>query len=163
MDAASRMIIRPARDEDIATIGLMWEKLAQFHHLIDPALPPAARGGGKVYARRLSSRMNDPHTRIFVAELENLLIGYALAVIVDVIPDMFIQENTGFLADIYVDDAYRRQGVGRALVSSVSAWLNENGVRGYEWYVAEQNSAGKRFWESVGGRRVMIRMRAETE
>lgn len=157
------MIIRPARDEDIATIGLMWEKLAQFHHLIDPALPPAARGGGKVYARRLSSRMNDPHTRIFVAELENLLIGYALAVIVDVIPDMFIQENTGFLADIYVDDAYRRQGVGRALVSSVSAWLNENGVRGYEWYVAEQNSAGKRFWESVGGRRVMIRMRAETE
>lgn len=163
MDAASLMIIRPAIEDDIAAIGLMWEKLAHFHHLLDPALPPAARGGGKVYARRLSSRMNDPHTRIFVAELDSLLVGYALAVIVDVIPDMFIQENTGFLADIYVDDAYRRQGVGRALVSSVSAWLNENGVRRYEWYVAEQNSAGKRFWESVGGRRVMIRMRAETE
>ena len=157
------MNIRIANDEDVPAIGLMWEQLARFHHVLDPALPPAARGGGKAYARRLIARMNDPQTRIVVAEDDGRLVGYALAVIVDVIPDMFIQENSGFLADIYVDEAYRRLGVGRALVGAVTAWLSERKIQVFEWYVAEHNTAGKQFWESVGGRRVMVRMRAETE
>lgn len=158
------MNIRLADENDIAPIGVMWEKLALFHNMLDSALPPAARGGGKVYARRLQSRLSDAQTRVVVAEDEGVLVGYALAVIVDVIPDMFIQENnTGFLADIFVEDAYRRQGVGRLLAKAVTDWFVESGVHTYEWYVAEHNEAGKRFWESVGGRRVMVRMRAETE
>lgn len=157
------MNIRVATEDDIPAIGQMWEKLALFHNTLDSALPPAARGGGKVYARRMASRLNDPLTRVFVAEHDGTLIGYALAVIVDVIPDMFLQQNSGFLADIYVDDAFRRQGVGRALVDAVTAWLRENKISSFEWYVAEENTAGKRFWESIGGRRVMVRMRAETE
>lgn len=157
------MKIRPAGEDDVFEIGQMWEKLAQFHNMLDSALPPAARGGGAVYARRLIARLSDAQTRVIVAEHDGALIGYALAVVVDVIPDMFIQENSGFLADIYVDDAYRRQGVGRMLVDDITAWLAGQGIRSFEWYVAEHNTAGKRFWESVGGRRVMIRMRAETE
>ncbi len=157
------MNIRPAGEDDVPAIGQMWEKLAQYHNMLDAALPPAARGGGKVYARRLISRLGDPQTHVVVAEDDGRLVGYALAVVVDVIPDMFIQENSGFLADIYVDDDYRRQGVGRALVDAVTAWLAGQGVRSFEWYVAEHNAAGRRFWESLGGRRVMIRMRAETE
>ena len=101
--------------------------------------------------------------QMIVAEDDGVLVGYALAVIIDVIPDMFVQENSGFLADIYVDDAFRRKGVGRALVDAVKVWLLENSIRTFEWYVAEHNTVGKRFWESVGGRRVMVRMRAETE
>lgn len=157
------MNIRLATEDDVPVIGQMWEKLAQFHNMLDSALPPAARGGGKVYARRLISRLSDSQTRVIVAENNGDLVGYALAVIVDVIPDMFLQENSGFLADIYVDDAFRRKGVGRALVDTVKSWLIENGIRSFEWYVAEDNVIGKRFWESVGGRRVMVRMRAETE
>jgi GNAT superfamily N-acetyltransferase len=157
------MNIRLATEDDVPAIGQMWEKLAQFHNMLDSALPPAARGGGKVYARRLISRLNDSQTRVLVAEHDGELAGYALAVILDVIPDMFLQENSGFLADIYVDDAFRRMGIGRALVDSVRAWLLENGIHSFEWYVAEGNDVGKRFWESVGGRRVMVRMRAETE
>jgi GNAT superfamily N-acetyltransferase len=157
------MIIRIAGEDDVPVIGQMWEKLAQYHNMLDEALPPAARGGGKVYARRLISRLNDRQTLVLVAEDDGRLIGYALAVVVDVIPDMFIQENSGFLADIYVDDDYRRQGVGRALVTEVRSWLSRQGIRSFEWYVAEHNQAGQQFWESLGGRRVMTRMRTETE
>ena len=163
MDAIPLMNIRLATEDDVPAIGQMWEKLAQFHNMLDSALPPAARGGGKVYARRLVSRLSDTQTRVIVAEDDGVLVGYALAVIIDVIPDMFVQENSGFLADIYVDDAFRRKGVGRALVDAVKVWLLENSIRTFEWYVAEHNTVGKRFWESVGGRRVMVRMRAETE
>jgi GNAT superfamily N-acetyltransferase len=155
------MNIRSATEDDATAIGLMWERLAAYHHRIDPALPPAARGGGKVYAKRILSRLNDPLTRILVAEQDDALIGYVLAVIIDVIPDMFVQENSGFLADIYVEDAHRRRGVGSQLVQAVRAWLTEKGVRTMEWYVAEHNPAGRQFWEAIGGRAVLTRMRVD--
>ena len=157
------MNIRLATEEDVPAIGQMWEKLAQFHNMLDSALPPAARGGGKVYARRLVSRLSDSQTHLIVAEDDGRLIGYALAVIIDVIPDMFVQENSGFLADIYVEDRYRQRGIGRTMVEAVKSWLRENNIHSFEWYVAEHNTVGQKFWESVGGRRVMVRMRAETE
>jgi len=157
------MNIRIATEEDTPAIGQMWERLAAYHNTLDSALPPAARGGGKVYAKRLATRMNDPLTRVFIAEQDDKLVGYVLAVIIDVIPDMFVQENSGFLADIFVEDAYRRHGIGRVLVETVRAWMVENNVRHFEWYVAEHNSAGRKFWEAIGGRAVLTRMRANTQ
>lgn len=155
------MNIRTATEQDIPAIGQMWERLAAYHHHLDDALPPAARGGGKVYAKRILTRMDDPLTRIFVAEMDGKLIGYVLAVVVDVIPDMFVQENSGFLADIYVEEDYRRHGVGRKLVDTVRDWFKQQGVRQFEWYVAEQNRTGRQFWDAIGGRAVLTRMRAD--
>lgn len=157
------MNIRTATEEDTVIIGQMWERLAGYHNALDSALPPAARGGGKVYAKRLATRMNDPLTRVFVAEENGILVGYVLAVIIDVIPDMFVQENSGFLADIFVADEYRRLGVGRLLVETVRTWMLENNVRHFEWYVAEHNQVGRKFWEAIGGRAVLTRMRANTQ
>jgi len=157
------MNIRTATEEDTPAIGLMWERLASYHNTLDSALPAAARGGGKVYAKRLATRMNDPLTRVFVAEQDDKLVGYVLAVIIDVIPDMFVQENSGFLADIFVEDVYRRHGVGKLLVEMVRTWMLENNVRHFEWYVAEHNAAGRQFWEAIGGRAVLTRMRANTQ
>ncbi|NOG48904.1 MAG: GNAT family N-acetyltransferase [Chloroflexi bacterium] len=117
----------------------MWEKLAMLHHDLDPVLPPAAMGGGRVYASRLIGRLNDPLTRIVVVEDEERLVGFALAVIIDVIPDMFVQENSGLLADIFVEETHRRCGVGRLMVEDIKAWLKANGVRCFEWHVAEKN------------------------
>lgn len=156
------MNIRTATEEDATAIGQMWERLAAYHNALDSALPAAARGGGKVYAKRLVTRMNDPLTRVFVAEKDGILAGYVLAVIIDVIPDMFVQENSGFLADIFVEDEYRRHGVGRMLVETVRAWMQEHDVRHFEWYVAAHNTVGRQFWEAIGGRAVLTRMRANT-
>ncbi|MCU0476188.1 MAG: GNAT family N-acetyltransferase [Anaerolineae bacterium] len=155
------MIIRTATEDDAEAIGQMWERLVAYHHALDPALPPAARGGGKVYAKRILQRLNDPLTRILVAQSDEQLVGYVLAVIVDIIPDMFVQENSGFLADIYVEDTHRRHGVGRGLVAAIQAWLTENHIASMEWHVAHNNTAGRAFWEAVGGRGVLIRMRAD--
>lgn len=156
------MNLRVAEERDIERIGRMWEKLAMLHHDLDQALPPAAMGGGRVYARRLIGRLNDPLTRIVVVEDEERLVGFALAVIIDVIPDMFVQENSGLLADIFVEETHRRCGVGRLMVEDIKAWLKANGVRCFEWHVAEKNPAGRKFWEAMGGERVMVRMRAGT-
>jgi GNAT superfamily N-acetyltransferase len=155
------MNIRNATEADTSRIGEMWEALAAYHHGLDSGLPPAMRGGGAVYARRITARLNDPLSCVLVAEVDGQVVGYVLAVVLDMIPDMFIQENSGFLADIFVDEAYRRRAIGQALVDGVRAWFRSHGVRYYEWYVAENNVTGKQFWQASGGRALMLRMRSE--
>jgi GNAT superfamily N-acetyltransferase len=106
--------------------------------------------------------VDDSHTCIYIAEtLEQDVIGYVLGVKVDLAPEMFEQEPSGFLADIYVEESYRKFGVGRALVDALRDWFSEQGLRYFEWHVAARNEDALNFWKSLGGRETMIRMRAD--
>ncbi len=154
-------LIRRASTEDTLQIGQLWEELVMFHHNIDPALPKAAKEGGKLYARSLADRVDDTHTGIFVAEANGKLVGFILGVVADMIPEMFEQKTGGFLADIFVAEEYRQQGVGRQLVEALIGWFRNRGVRHVEWYVAAENDIGRAFWQSIGGKDVMIRMRTD--
>ena len=155
------ILIRPAAPADADAIGAMWERLVEYHQSLDPGLPSAGKDGGAFYARRIIDRLQDTHTHTLVAVHDDALIGYTLGVIVDVAPEMFVQETGGFLADIYVEQPFRRLGVGRRLVEALAEWFESRGVEHMEWYVAARNNAGLNFWETLGGRQVMIRMRIE--
>ncbi len=115
--------VRPARREDLDAVARLWESLVEYHRQLDTDLPPAAPQGARRYARQLLDRLDDPMTRVLVADADGEIVGYVLGVVVDLAPAMFQQEASGFLADIFVDQAYRRQGVGRALVESLVAWF----------------------------------------
>ncbi len=156
-------MIRAARSEDVDTVAKLWEALVLYHHHLDTSLPPAAPQGARRYARRLIDRLDDPMSRVLVAELDGKVVGYVLGVVVDLAPEMFAQEASGFLADIYVAEDYRRRGVGRALVEALMAWFHKKGLSYFEWHVAAQNEDSIAFWRSVGGRHVMLRMRAELD
>lgn len=157
----AEIVIRPATSDDADAIGRMWSALVVYHTDMDDALPSAAVFGERRYARRLMDRLDDPLTRVLVAECGGELVGYVLGVIVDITADVFEQPPSGILADIYVTDAYRLHGVGRAMVEALSAWFTEHGLTAYEWHVAARNPAGVAFWKAMGGREVMIRMRAD--
>jgi GNAT superfamily N-acetyltransferase len=139
----------------------LWEKLVEYHRQLDDRLPQASAGGGDLYVQRLTSRADDPNTLILVAEENDHIIGYVLGAVVDLLPEMFLSERCGFLADIYVEVDYRERGVGRALVAALADWFRSKGLRYYEWYVAARNDTGYQFWAQMGGRAVMTRMRAE--
>lgn len=157
------MNIRLAKREDADAIARMWEDLVRYHQMIDEALPAATHNGGAMYAKRLTDRLDDTHTRVLVAEIDGQVIGYVLGVIVDLVPEIFVQEYSGFLADIYVEEAYRGKGVGRALVDALRDWFRQRSVRYFEWNVAARNAAGRAFWNAMGGRDMMIRMRTTLE
>ncbi len=156
-----KVIIRPAAPQDIDAVAQLWQALVGYHREIDSDLPPAAPNGAVRYARRLMDRLEDPMTSVLVAESDGQVVGYVLGMVVDLVPEMFSQSPSGFLADIYVDADYRRLGVGRALVEHLTAWFREKGLRYYEWHVAARNEAALEFWRKVGGRDVMLRMRGE--
>ena len=139
----------------------MWERLVAYHRELDKDLPPATQDGGRRYAKSLAERVDDTHTCTYVAETDGQLIGYVLGVMVDFPPEMFEQEPSGFLADIYVEEPYRKLGVGRALVNALAEWFAAKGLRYFEWHAAAKNLDGIGFWKALGGREVMLRMRAD--
>lgn len=155
------ILIRAARVEDTDAVAALWKRLVDYHRELDQDLPPATPDGPKRYARSLAERIGDTHTRTFVAEADGRIVGYVLGVMVDFVPEMFEQELSGFLADIFVDEAYRRAGVGRALVAKLTDWFRSRGVTYFEWHVAARNAEGVKFWQAMGGRDVMVRMRAD--
>ncbi len=154
-------MIRPAIMSDSVAIGKLWEKLVAYHQSLDEDMPRATLEGASLYARRIRDRMEDSHTRVFVAEEDGRIVGYVLGVVVDLLPEMFEHESGGFLADIFVEEAYRGRGIGSALVQALVGWFRENGLKHYEWHVAATNADALRFWEKVGGRHLQIRMRAD--
>lgn len=157
----AEVIIRAAVRDDINDIAALWDDLVAFHHALNPDLPTAAPNGARKYARRLIDRLDDPTTAIFVADEGGQVVGYVLGVIVDLVPEMFAHDPSGFLADIFVSESHRRTGVGRALVEALADWFREHGLNYFEWHVAAHNPAGVAFWRALGGRDMMIRMRAD--
>jgi ribosomal protein S18 acetylase RimI-like enzyme len=153
-------VIRPAAAEDAEAIGQLWTELVTYHRRLDGRLPRATENGAELYARRVIDRLGDDYTRVLVVENDDgEVIGFAIGVIVDLVPEMFAGESGGFLADIFVAEDYRRGGVGRRLVDALADWFRSRGVEYMEWYVASENQAGRDFWASLGGRDVMVRMR----
>ena len=157
------IVIRPATTADADAVGAMWRKLVDYHQALDRDLPEAATDGAHRYAELLKQRIDDPFTRAFIAEDKGHQVGFVLGMIVDLVPDIFAQEPCGFLADIYVDTPYRRRGVGRALVRALLGWFKEQGAPYFDWHVASANTEGLAFWRSLGGRELMMRMRADVE
>lgn len=159
----AEVVIRAAVASDAVMIGKLWERLVAYHLEIDDDMPRAALNGGEVYARNVRERIDDSHMRVYVAESDGLIVGYALGLIVDRVPEMFAPEAGGFLGDIYVEEGYRSQGIGHNLVAAMRSWFREHGLTYFEWHVTAENEGAMRFWQELGGRYVQIRMRAEIE
>jgi ribosomal protein S18 acetylase RimI-like enzyme len=157
----AEVIIRSVNKGDADALGEMWLDLVAYHQNLTPDLPGPARGGEHRYVRRILERLDDPYTCALIAEVDGQVVGFILGMVIDLMPDIFDQRPSGFLADIYVEPQARRQGVGRSLVHSLVDWFRQCGVHSFEWHVASDNAAGIAFWRSVGGRDVMIRMRAD--
>lgn len=155
------LVIRPATVEDADAISRLWEQLVAYHYALDAALPQPSTNGAQVYAQRIANRIDDAYTLTLVAEDNNRIVGYALGVIIDPVPEMFAPVLSGFIADIYVLESHRRQGIGRHLIQEMAQWFLSMKVAHYELHVAAANTAGIAFWKSLGGRELIVRMRHE--
>lgn len=140
-------------------VGQLWLQLVDYHNALDEALPRAAINGAERYAAHITDLMDDPHTRTYVALGENALIGYVTGMILDMRPEMFEEETSGMISDIYVVPDHRNQGVGMALVRAMEGFFASRGVTYYEWFVASANVRGQAFWQQLGGREMVVRMR----
>jgi diamine N-acetyltransferase len=60
------------------------------------------------------------------------------------------REKTGEIESVFVDDAYRSQGIGTALMTRALAWLDMNGSVKNRVPVADGNEAARDFYKKFG-------------
>jgi GNAT superfamily N-acetyltransferase len=112
--------------------------------------------GGEVWARRearkepidgsLAADLANGSALVLVGEIDDVVIGYAVAVI----DEMSDGSALARLTDVYVEPEARGVGVGELLLDAVVAWATTRGCRGIDSLALPGNRETKNFFESFG-------------
>lgn len=133
-------VLRPARPGDEAGI------LAAIQGLADYEREPDAVEN-TIEALTSSLFADDPRVFAHVVERDGAIVGIAI---------WFLTYSTWtgkhgiWLEDLFVDEAQRGRGYGRALISALAAVCVERGYSRLEWTVLDWNAPSIAFYRSLG-------------
>ena len=130
--------VRPVREEDREG----WAKLrwALFPDFDPPEIDEFFAHGGFPGFQ---------HSAVFVAEAEGALVGFAEAT---ARPYAEGCETTpvAYLEGWYVDEAWRRHGVGAKLAAAVAAWGRDLGMKEFASDASPENSVSREAHKALG-------------
>lgn len=134
--------IRMGERADVATIAELIRALARYERLEDEVSMTPERLERTLFGPR-------PYAETLIAEDGGRAVGFAL----------FFHNYSTFLAkpgiyleDLYVDEAQRGKGVGRALLTKLAAIAVERDCGRLEWAVLDWNKDAIGFYERLGAR-----------
>lgn len=136
--------VRDATRHDVDQLHRLMLALAEFEGYVDEFCVTEAD-----LLRLGFHRNQEPQFECIVAELGDLLVGYALTFVVpftyDLRPMIVIKE-------LYVAPAQRSRGIGQKLFAAVIENGRERNARLLRWQVLPRNTAAKRFYRKSGGK-----------
>ena len=152
------MVIRKATRADRDALGRLGALLMDVHYNFDRRrfLDPGADASAG-YARFLVSQLSDRDSRIFVAELDGVVLGYCYAGI-EPLSWKELRDEAGFIHDLALDPAARRRGAGRALVQAAIEWFRERNLARVMLWTSTENHAARELFVSAGFRPTMTEM-----
>ncbi len=144
------MIIRRACEQDMEGIGRLLCQVLTVHH---NGRPDLFKADVKKYTDdELRDIIQDDARPVFVAVDEaSRVLGYAFCMSKQFPDDNILTDiRTLYIDDLCVDDACRRQHVGRQLYEYVIGFAKEQGCYNLTLNVWECNPDAKRFYEKCG-------------
>ena len=132
--------IRSATAADVPAILALVRELAEFE-----------RRAHEVVADEelLRNALASGHCEALLAEAEGLPVGLALYFHNF---STFLARRGLYLEDLYVQPAFRKHGIGRALLCRLAQIALARGCGRLEWAVLDWNVDAMRFYESLGAR-----------
>jgi ribosomal protein S18 acetylase RimI-like enzyme len=156
-----KIIVRRAVKPDLPALGRLGAELMRVHFAFDPRrfMDPGADAESG-YAWFLGTQLNDQDVAIFVAELDDIAVGYVYA---GLEPQSWkeLREAAGFVHDVVVSDDARRAGVATMLMEEAVNWLRSRAAPRVILWTAEPNDAAQRLFARLGFRRTMVEMTRE--
>ena len=134
--------VREAEKADVALILKFIRDLAEYERE-----PEAAVATPEMLERHLFGE--NPVAHCLIAERDGAPAGFAL---------YFFNFSTWlgcpglYLEDLFVEPAFRRDGVGKALLQMLARRAVDNGCGRFEWAVLDWNEPAIRFYRSLGAR-----------
>ena len=134
------LAIRSARAEDSALVFALVRELAEYENLTAQM---------DATAEQIAAALFSPEPRLFcdLAEWDGEPAGFAV---------WFLNFSTFrgrhgiYLEDIFVRPAYRRRGIGKALLKRLAQRCVEEGYARFEWAVLDWNTPAIEFYRSLG-------------
>ena len=134
--------IRPAAAEDLPRLLDLYR--AYFRGLLERGMNYELNE--ETLPRVLETRIRSRLILTAVAEDETgALLGFVFCSILRLSQEFLCrgQGSVGFLNDLYVDPAARRQGLARGLTAYAEDWLRENGIERLELQVLPGNAGAR--------------------
>ncbi len=142
--------IRGATAQDYEALCEIIEEVDTLHRQALPHIFQAS--GGPVRERvYILGLLADEDHGLFVAEVEGQVAGFLHVTVRDAPPiPILVPRRVAVVDNIAVKAAYRRAGLGRALMSRAEQWAQARGAAEVELNVYEFNGAAIAFYESLG-------------
>jgi ribosomal protein S18 acetylase RimI-like enzyme len=144
------MTIRRVTAQDYEALCKIIEEVDALHR---EALPYIFReSGGPVRDRiYVLGLLADEDHGLFVAEIEGQVAGYVHVTVREAPPiPILVPRRIAVVDNIVVKEAYRRSGLGRALMGRAEQWAQAKGAADVELNVYEFNESAIAFYESLG-------------
>jgi ribosomal protein S18 acetylase RimI-like enzyme len=145
-----KLEVRKAIPEDIPALNALFQQVDNYHSdgmpdYFQPAQQPAR---SREYLQGL---IKDQNVGLFVAQRDRQLAGFvhvemrsspAFAV--------FVQRLFAVVDNLGVQQDFRRQGIGKALMQAAEGWAQERGVETVELNVYAFNEIAMNFYKALG-------------
>ena len=130
-------------------IGQMKIREATKSDLVGLARLNTLFNDSKDTARQLEKRLANPHCVEIpiVAEIENQIVGFAG---LRVAPYLFYPGSHAELTELFVEDGFRRRGVGQALLAYAENLAHARDAEELILHTDQDNQTGQEFYKAMG-------------
>jgi len=140
MSTATPALVRAAEPRDVAAIHSLIGELADYEKLRHQFIGSAVDLERHLFGPR-------PWAWALVAEVDGVVRGFALSFRSY---STFLCRPGIYLEDLYVQPAWRRHGIGRALLAALAQQAVEEGCGRLEWAVLDWNAPSIAFYRQLG-------------
>lgn len=154
------MTIRPATPSDVPHVLPMVEHVCALHESWDPAKYGFLPNIAEMYRGWLTSRARDSRSVFLIAEREGKIVAFLIGTVEREIP-IYRLDEYGFIHDVWVEPAYRNEGVGRQITMLAIERFREIGVKQIRLDTAAKNDVARGLFAGCGFRPSVTEMLLE--
>jgi GNAT superfamily N-acetyltransferase len=138
--SSSRIVLRAAQPEDSEIIFALIQALADYEKLSHAVTGTVEELRDHLFGSR-------PYAEVILAEVDGQVVGFALFFYNY---STFLTKPGIYLEDLFVLPEYRRQGIGKALLSYLTERAAQEGCGRLEWSVLDWNAPAIAFYQRMG-------------
>ncbi len=142
------MMIRFATTKDAPAIAALYTQLtAEMAHLAPQVIQPLAQPPVAYFRDYLE----EPNAAIWVVEEAQQLVGFALVVVAETSADPeVVFHRFAFCIDLFITPAWRRHGLGKALMAQAATWGQTHDCTALQLNVLGADTAARAFYAALG-------------
>ena len=137
-----------AKQIHVSEIVEIWKEFMDFHRKRDPFFTRRDEGHHD-FQKYVKESIESRDFQALVALDGKKVVAYSLSRIAHY-PPVFEHRTYGFISDIAVKRQYRRQGIGKSLLSKIKKWFSQQGITRIEVRVSSRNEVACSFWTKHG-------------